>query len=86
MSVHVNIPGMMLLPGSFSGKLSSPSPHLGPDPRNRMSLAIFITLAATTFRAPCTSTNESWAASDSNLFGEVTKGNPAVQHVLSDQL
>ena len=38
--VGLTLPGMMLLPGSFSGSLSSPSPHLGPEPRNRMSLAI----------------------------------------------
>ena len=38
--VGLTLPGMMLLPGSFSGSLSSPSPHLGPEPRNRMSFAI----------------------------------------------
>lgn len=35
-------PGMMELPGSFSGRDSSPRPQRGPDPRNRMSLATFI--------------------------------------------
>ena len=38
--VGLTLPGMMLLPGSFSGRLSSPSPHRGPLPRNLMSLAI----------------------------------------------
>ena len=38
--VGFTFPGIMELPGSFSGKESSPRPHLGPEPRNRMSLAI----------------------------------------------
>jgi hypothetical protein len=45
---------MMELPGSFSGKEISPSPHRGPDPKNRKSLAIFIRDTAMTFRAPDT--------------------------------
>lgn len=64
----------MLLPGSFSGSDNSPNPHLGPDPKNLMSLAIFIILQATVFKAPETSTKASWAARASNLFGAVTKG------------
>lgn len=35
-------------PGSFSGRLSSPSPQRGPDPRKRISLAIW---AATSRRS-----------------------------------
>lgn len=62
-------PGIMLLPGSFSGKRSSPRPHLGPDPKKRISLAIFITLHATTFNDPLISTIASCAANASNLFG-----------------
>ncbi len=37
--VGLTLPGMMLLPGSFSGSDSSPSPHRGPLPSRRMSLA-----------------------------------------------
>lgn len=38
--VGLTLPGMMDDPGSFSGRASSPSPHRGPEPRKRMSLAI----------------------------------------------
>jgi hypothetical protein len=65
----MHLPGMILLPGSFSGKDNSPRPHLGPEPRNRISLAIFIKLQAMTFRAPCNSIIASWAANASNLLG-----------------
>ena len=37
--VGLTLPGMMLLPGSFSGRLSSPRPQRGPLPRKRMSFA-----------------------------------------------
>lgn len=70
------LPGMILLPGSFSGKISSPRPERGPDPRKRMSFAIFIRLQAVVFMAPLSSTKASWAARASNLFGAVTKGKP----------
>jgi hypothetical protein len=39
-------------PGSFSGREISPRPHLGPDPRNLISLAIFIKDTAKVFKAP----------------------------------
>jgi hypothetical protein len=39
-------------PGSFSGSESSPRPHLGPEPRNLISLAIFIIETASVFKAP----------------------------------
>lgn len=61
-------------PGSFSGKLSSPSPHLGPEAKNLMSFAIFIIEHASTLRAPETSTIASCEARASNLFGAVTNG------------
>ena len=64
----------MLLPGSFSGSISSPKPQRGPEPKNRMSFAIFIKDTAMTFEAPWTSTSASWAASASNLFGAETNG------------
>mmetsp|Transcript_29221 Transcript_29221/g.74971 ORF Transcript_29221/g.74971 Transcript_29221/m.74971 type:complete len:277 (-) Transcript_29221:852-1682(-) len=74
--VGLTLPGMMLLPGSFSGRLSSPRPQRGPLPRNRMSLAIFMSDTATVLIWPLASTSESWAASASNLLGAVTKGIP----------
>lgn len=37
--VGFTLPGMMELPGSFSGSDNSPRPHLGPLPRNLMSFA-----------------------------------------------
>ena len=66
----------MELPGSFSGKDNSPKPHLGPEARNRISLAIFITEQAITFNAPDTSTKASCAAKASNLLGAVINGKP----------
>ena len=57
--VGFTFPGMILLPGSFSGSCSSPKPHRGPEPRYRMSFAIFIRETATVFRAPCASTSAS---------------------------
>ena len=47
-----SLPGMMELPGSFSGNEISPRPHLGPEPKNLRSLAIFIKETAITFKAP----------------------------------
>lgn len=63
-------------PGSFSGRESSPRPHLGPDPKNLISLAIFISETANVFRDPLSSTRASFVARDSNLLGAVTKSNP----------
>mmetsp|Transcript_17790 Transcript_17790/g.42698 ORF Transcript_17790/g.42698 Transcript_17790/m.42698 type:complete len:396 (-) Transcript_17790:392-1579(-) len=74
--VGLTLPGMMLLPGSFSGRLSSPRPQRGPLPRNLMSLATFIREQATVLRCPLASTMASCAARASNLLGAVTKGSP----------
>ena len=52
MFLVITFPGMIELPGSFSGSDSSPSPHLGPEARNRKSLAIFMMEQAITFNAP----------------------------------
>ena len=71
----------MLLPGSFAGKISSPSPHLGPEPRNLKSLAILIRLHAMTLRSPDISAIVSWAANASNLLGCVTNGRPETSHI-----
>ena len=40
--VGLTLPGMIELPGSFSGSLSSPRPQRGPEPSRRMSLAILV--------------------------------------------
>jgi hypothetical protein len=50
--VGLTLPGMIELPGSFSGMLSSPSPERGPEASQRMSLAIFISATASVFSAP----------------------------------
>ena len=39
--VGLTLPGMIELPGSFSGMRSSPRPERGPEASRRMSLAIF---------------------------------------------
>ena len=44
--VGLTFPGMIELPGSFSGSINSPSPERGPEPSQRMSSAIFARLAA----------------------------------------
>ena len=64
--VGLTLPGMMDDPGSFSGRLSSPRPQRGPEPRYRMSLAIFIKLTASVLSAPDDSTTASCAANASN--------------------
>src|SRR5258708_14969 len=63
-------------PGSLSGMSISPMPLRGPEESMRISLAIFMRLTATVFRAPWASTMASWAARASNLFSAVTKGRP----------
>ena len=72
--VGFTLPGMIDEPGSFSGSRSSPRPARGPEPSMRTSLAIFISEPATVLSWPESSTCASCAASDSNLFGAVTKG------------
>ena len=54
--VGLTLPGMIELPGSFSGNRSSPRPERGPEPSQRMSLAIFISAAASVLSAPDAST------------------------------
>ncbi|MNC87093.1 hypothetical protein D3C83_27930 [compost metagenome] len=72
--VGLTLPGMIELPGSFSGITSSPMPLLGPEASQRTSFAIFIRLAARVFSAPCACTTPSQEASASNLLGAVTNG------------
>lgn len=51
-----HFPGIMDDPGSFSGNSNSPRPHRGPDPRYRISLAIFMNDTAMVLSAPEAST------------------------------
>ena len=69
--VGFTFPGMIEEPGSFSGSDNSPSPHRGPEPKNLISLAIFISDTANEFRAALKKTKASLLAKASNLFGEV---------------
>ena len=39
--IKLTFPGIIEEPGSFSGNDNSPSPLLGPEPRNLISLAIY---------------------------------------------
>jgi hypothetical protein len=43
--VGFTLPGRIEEPGSFSGSVNSPKPQSGPDPSQRMSLAIFMVYA-----------------------------------------
>ena len=74
--VGLTLPGMIELPGSFSGMRSSPSPQRGPEASQRTSLAILVSATARVRSAPWASTRASWAASASNLLGAETKGRP----------
>jgi len=47
-----------------------------PDESSLISFAIFIILQANVFKAPLTSTNVSWQARASNLFGADLNGKP----------
>src|SRR3954452_16475250 len=55
------LPGMMLEPGWRSGSAISPRPARGPDPIQRRSLQIFVTLTAIVFSCPDSSTRPSRA-------------------------
>ena len=50
--VGLTLPGIIDEPGSLAGRMISASPVRGPEPRSRMSLAIFISETATVFRVP----------------------------------
>jgi len=54
--VGFTFPGIMDDPGSLAGSIISPIPQRGPELSIRISLPIFIKLAATVFNAPCDST------------------------------
>ena len=74
--VGLTLPGMIDEPGSFAGRMSSPSPERGPDPRKRMSLAILNRSAASALRLPWKSVSAAWEASAANLLGAVLNGRP----------
>ena len=74
--VGFTLPGMIELPGSFSGMVISPMPERGPEASQRTSLAILMSDAASVLSAPCACTSASLAASASNLLGAVTNGWP----------
>ena len=46
------MPGIIDEPGSLDGKINSPYPALGPDPKNLISFAIFIRQTAVVFIVP----------------------------------
>ena len=66
--VGFTLPGIIDDPGSFAGRISSPYPALGPEPKNLISLAIFIKQTAVVFNVPEKLTISSWAAKAANLF------------------
>jgi hypothetical protein len=70
--VGLTLPGIIDDPGSFSGKIYSPNPHLGPHPSSLISFAILFKEQANTFSAPEKSTIASFDYNASNLFGAVT--------------
>ena len=51
-SAYFTIETINVNPGSFEGKISSPYPALGPEPKNLISLAIFIKHTAVVFNVP----------------------------------
>ena len=62
------MPGIIDEPGSFDGRINSPYPALGPDPKNLISLAIFVKETARVFNTPEKFTTASCAAKAENLF------------------
>ena len=73
--VGLTLPGIIDEPGSFEGKINSPYPALGPDPKNLISFAIFIKQTAVVFNVPEKLTISSWAASAANLLVAGLNGN-----------
>src|SRR5579875_4014222 len=74
--VGFTFPGIIDEPGSFSGRDNSARPQRGPEPIQRISLAIFMSEHAKVFSAPETITKASWAASAANLFEAAVKRRP----------
>ena len=57
--VGLTLPGMIELPGSFSGRRNSPRPARGPLPIRRTSLPILVKAMASIFSAPWKDTSAS---------------------------
>ncbi len=74
--VGFTLPGMIELPGSFSGMRSSPIPLRGPEASQRTSLAILVSAPARVRSVPWALTRASCAARASNLLGAETKARP----------
>ena len=74
---------MILDPGSLAGRASSPIPHRGPDPNHLISLAIFISDAASVFSAPDAATIASCAASCANLLSALMNCNPVFSAIFT---
>src|SRR4051795_2577947 len=72
--VGLTLPGMIDEPGSFSGRDNSPRPQRGPEPSQRMSLAVFMRAVARVLSVPLPITRASWPARAANLFGAETNG------------
>src|SRR4030095_11207511 len=82
--VGLILPGMIELPGSFSGIFSSAKPARGPQAYQRTSLAIFIRAPASVRRAALASTIASWADRAANLLGAGTNGWPVSSAILRE--
>src|SRR6187402_3004093 len=76
--VGLTFPGMILLPGSFSGRANSPRPQRGPEPRYLISWAILNRDEARVLSEPEAWTIASCAARDSNLLGAVLNSVPVI--------
>lgn len=67
--VGFTFPGIIELPGSFSGNNNSPKPLLGPEPRNLISFEILCREVANVAKEAWYYVNASLVANASNLFG-----------------
>ena len=74
--VGFTLPGMIELPGSFSGIDDFAEAGARTGGSQRTSLAIFISADASVLSAPCSATSGSWPPSAANLFGALLNGRP----------
>ena len=72
----LTLPGMMLEPGCTAGRRSSPMPQRGPEPSQRMSLAILVSATAQLRSAPLRKPTASRAACASKWLGASRNGRP----------
>ena len=71
-------PGIIELPGSFSGIVISPSPHLGPLASHLISLDIFSRSQASALMAPWENTSSSFELKAWNLFSALANSSPVI--------